>query len=98
MKAVRIDNMLPMNRKFVAIDTYSWSSPNRILDPKSLYMVLNIPAKLLRISTTKRLGYGLDDRGSRVRFLVGASPPRPERLWGPPSLLSNGYQGLFTWG
>jgi hypothetical protein len=24
-----------------------------------------------------------------------SSPPRPERLWGPPSLLSNGYQGLF---
>jgi hypothetical protein len=25
------------------------------------------------------------------------SPPRPERLWSPPSLLSNGYQGLFPW-
>jgi hypothetical protein len=27
-----------------------------------------------------------------------SSPPRPERLWGPASLLSNGYQGLFLWG
>jgi hypothetical protein len=26
-----------------------------------------------------------------------SSPPRPERLWGPPSLLSNGYQGFFLW-
>jgi hypothetical protein len=24
-----------------------------------------------------------------------SSPPCPERLWGPPSLLSNGYQGLL---
>jgi hypothetical protein len=26
------------------------------------------------------------------------NPPRPDRLCGPPSLLSNGYQGLFPWG
>jgi hypothetical protein len=47
-------------------------------------------------------GYGLDDRGSSVLFPVGAGnfspPPRRERIWGPPSLLSNGYQGLFTRG
>jgi len=24
--------------------------------------------------------------------------PCPERFWGPPSLLSNAYQGLFPWG
>jgi hypothetical protein len=27
-----------------------------------------------------------------------SSPPCPERLWGPHSLISNGYQGLFTCG
>jgi hypothetical protein len=46
------------------------------------------------------LSYGLDDRGSIPcgfsEFF--SSPPRPERLWGPPSLLANGYQGLFPWG
>jgi hypothetical protein len=26
------------------------------------------------------------------------SPPRPDRPWGPPSLLSNSYQELFHWG
>jgi len=26
-----------------------------------------------------------------------SSPPRPDRLWSPPSLLSSGYQGLFLW-
>jgi hypothetical protein len=49
------------------------------------------------------LCYGLDDRGSRVRFpVVGweffSSPPRPDRLWGPPNLLFNVYQELFPWG
>jgi hypothetical protein len=43
-------------------------------------------------------GYGLDDQGVRVRVLVGtiifSSPCNPDRLWGPPNLLSNGYQGL----
>jgi hypothetical protein len=31
-------------------------------------------------------------------ILPVSSPPRPERFWGPPSLLFNGYQGLFPWG
>jgi hypothetical protein len=42
-------------------------------------------------------GYGLDDRGVGVRFPVESrifsSPRRPDRLWGPPNLLSNGYRG-----
>jgi hypothetical protein len=41
------------------------------------------------------LGYMLDDRGSipgRDREFF-SSPPRPDRLWGPPGLLSNGYEG-----
>jgi glutamine synthetase len=38
--------------------------------------------------------YGLGDRGVGVRVPVGSrissSPLRPDRLWGPPNLLSNG--------
>jgi hypothetical protein len=35
-------------------------------------------------------GYWLDGPGSK--------PQRPDRLWGPPSLLSNGYRGPFPRG
>jgi hypothetical protein len=46
------------------------------------------------------LGYGLDDLGfeSRQEWGFIPSPPRLDRLWDPPSLLSNGYQGLLLWG
>jgi hypothetical protein len=47
-------------------------------------------------------GYGLDDKGVGVRVPVGArifnSPCRPDRLWGPASLLSNGYGGALSLG
>jgi hypothetical protein len=44
------------------------------------------------------LGYGLDDRGSIPGecWEFFSKPPRPERLWGPPSLLSNGYPGALS--
>jgi hypothetical protein len=42
---------------------------------------------------------GLDDQGIGVRVPVWLRivtfPYRPDRLWGPPSLLSSGYQSLF---
>jgi hypothetical protein len=47
-------------------------------------------------------GYGLDDQEVGVRVPVGAkiftSPCRSDWLWGLPSLLSNGYLGLFPQG
>jgi hypothetical protein len=47
-------------------------------------------------------GYGLDDRWFGVRVPVGSriffSPRRPDRLWGPLSLLSIGYRSLFRQG
>jgi hypothetical protein len=46
--------------------------------------------------------YGLDDRGIAVpvpvRSRICTAPYRPDRLWGPPSLLATGYQGHFVSG
>jgi hypothetical protein len=46
--------------------------------------------------------YVLDDRGAVVRVPVGSriftSLYRPDWLWAPPSLLENGYWGLFLQG
>jgi hypothetical protein len=41
--------------------------------------------------------YRLDDRGVGVRVLAESRtfPRRPDRLWGPPNLLSNGRRGFF---
>jgi hypothetical protein len=54
----------------------------------------------------KWLGYeletGVQVLAEAVKGII-SSPPRPDRLWGPPSLLSNGYRKLFrrrwsSWG
>jgi hypothetical protein len=43
-------------------------------------------------------GYGLEDRGIGVRIPVGSRiftfPYHPDRVWGPPNLLYNGYRGV----
>jgi hypothetical protein len=59
------------------------------------------PDNLLLMKSVWWLGYGLEERGSipgRGRDIYFFSPPRPDWLWSPSSLLSNGCRGLILWG
>jgi hypothetical protein len=64
----------------------------------SIYLILKSRDSVVCIAT----GYGLDERGFGVRVPVGSriffSPRRPDRLWGPPSLLTNGTMRFFHGG
>jgi hypothetical protein len=39
----------------------------------------------------------ISDSGPSRGWEFFSSPPCPDRLWGPPSLLSKGYRGPFLW-
>jgi hypothetical protein len=60
-----------------------------------IFPLMRVRDRGVGIATT----YGLDDWGVEVLVPVGSrsfsSPRRPDRLWGPPSLVYNGYLGLF---
>jgi hypothetical protein len=67
-----------------------------------LVFTTGTPINSRDISVDIALRYGLDDRGFRFDsrwegWEFFSSSSLPERLWGPPSLLSNGYQGIFPW-
>jgi hypothetical protein len=63
--------------------------------PDEVIRFFNLPKSVVGIATR----YELDDLGVEVRVPVGPrifpSPRLPDRVWGPPNLLSNGYGGFF---
>jgi hypothetical protein len=60
----------------------------------------DLPSPVSGISVGIVTGYGIDNGCSipgRGKWFF-SSPQRPDRLWDPPSLLSNGYRGFFSRG
>jgi hypothetical protein len=84
---------------------YSLDKCYQLLTMSHVLIILSASWELLRTGKVTRgssvgiaSGYGLDDQRVGVRVPVGSSiltSYRPDRLWGPPNLLTNGYRGLF---
>jgi hypothetical protein len=88
-------------RKILRHGTFRLYLPAEI---KVCYWILS-PLKMYRqgpgSSDSIVSDYGLDDRAIGVRSPAGEKdfsiyPLCPDRLWGPPSLLSNGYRGVLS--
>jgi hypothetical protein len=72
------------------------SSANRISAYTRFVRFLKISRGMERKSWITRRNFSyLNLRNDNYFWKFFSSPPRPNRLWGPPSLLSNGYQGLL---
>jgi hypothetical protein len=79
------------------------TTTNRSWPLPSLFLPIHYSLTMSRDSAVGiATGYGLDDREVGVRVPVGSrilsSPRRPDQLWEPTRLLSNGYWWLFPWG
>ena len=67
---------------------------NKLVIIEVLHRIYRGPGSLVGIATD----YGLDGLGSKKEIPVGTrSSARPDRPWGPLSLLYNGYR-VFPWG
>jgi hypothetical protein len=66
----------------------------QILVPYVWYRGNNVKSKAQKNGELDK-NSSFETPSGRIYFYI---PPPPERLWSPPSLLANGYRGLFPWG
>jgi hypothetical protein len=80
-----------------------WTEKNAIKS-KPLLLLMKKQVYLIHMSQDSSVvqhwvtGWMIRDSSPRRDWELFSSPMRPDKLWDPPSLLSNEYQGLSPWG
>jgi hypothetical protein len=92
-RAVRISQYFMQSEGSLPCSQEPSTGPYPEPDQSNTYHPIRSQSSVVGIATS----YGVDDRRFGVRVPVGtrifSSPSRPDRLWGPPNLLPNGYRG-----
>jgi len=69
-----------------------------VLNPRVLLLELFTFVYLVIVDFIINIGWMIVGSSLDRGWEFFSSPPRPDRLWGPPSFLSHGYREFFPWG
>jgi hypothetical protein len=95
---VEVNNLVIVNNKWQLHKIARWEYTQLLVIIHNYHLITGSRDSAVSIAT----GHGLDDGEVTVRVPIESrifsSPRHPDQFWGPPSLLSNGYWGLFLRG